>query len=119
MCICNSLKKQIISSQCQPNSCFSVNQKKEEAKDSQEVQHPLRSIWGVLWIAILTGSFTGKVNLSSQKVNFFTLKRKLFQGHCAVHGRKSHGRDPPLGCGSSKKKVSIFSKTKEKNYDYG
>lgn len=114
-----SRKEKIISSQCQPNPCFSVNQKKEEAKDSQEIQNPLRSIWGVLWIAILTGSFTGKVNLSSPKVNFSTLKRELFQGHCAVHGCKSHGRDPPLGCGSSIKKSRIISKTIAKSCDYG
>jgi IS605 OrfB family transposase len=115
----NYLKKQIISSQCGPTPCFSVNQKKEEAKDSQEIQNPLRSMWGVLWIAILTGSFTGKVNLSSPKVNFSTLKKELFQGHCAVHGCKSHGRDPPLGCGSKIKKSRIVSKTKAKSYDYG
>jgi IS605 OrfB family transposase len=102
-----------ISSQCGPTTCFSVNQKKEEAKDS----HPLRSMWGILWIAILTGSFTGKVNLSSPKVNFSTLKRKLFQGHCAVHGCKPHGRDPPLGCGSGIKKS--ISKTMVKSCDYG
>lgn len=114
-----SLKKQVISSQCEPIPCFSVNQKKEEAKDSQKIQNPLRSIWGVLWIAILTGSFTGKVNLSFPKVNFSTLKRELFQGHCAVHGCKSHGRDPPLGCGSSIKKSRIISKTIAKSYDYG
>jgi IS605 OrfB family transposase len=103
-------KKQVISSQCGPNPCFSVNQRKEEAKDSQENHNPLRSIWSVLWIAILTGSFTGKVNLSSPKVNFSTLKRKLFQGHCAVHGCKSHGRDPPLGCGSSIKSQELSAK---------
>jgi len=114
-----SRKEKIISSQCQPNSCFSVNQKKEEAKDSQEIQNPLRSIWGVLWIAILTESFTGKVNLSSPKVNFSTLKRELFQGHCAVHGCKSHGRDPSLGCGSGIKKSRIVSKTIARSYDYG
>jgi IS605 OrfB family transposase len=114
-----ALKKQVSSSQCEPIPCFSVNQKKEEAKDSQKIQQPLRSIWGVLWIAILTGSFTRKVNLSSPKVNFSTLKRKLFQGHCAVHGCKSHGRDPPLGCGSGIKESRIVSKTIVKSYDYG
>jgi IS605 OrfB family transposase len=98
----------LVSSPCSSNSGFSIHQKKEEAKDSQG---NLRSIWGVLWIVILTGSFTGKVNLSYPKVNFSTLKRKLFQGHGAVHGCKPHGRDPPLGCGSSEKNQKLAKTT--------
>ncbi len=101
------IKDLLIRSQCPSSPGFSVNQKKEETKDSQG---NLRSIWKVLWIVILTGSFTGKINFSYPKVNFSTLKRTLFQGQCAEHGCKSHGRDPPLGCGSSIKKSSKTTK---------
>jgi IS605 OrfB family transposase len=89
----------LISPQCKPNGGTSVHQWKEEASAEQ---HSLKTIWSVLWVVVLTGHSTGKMNFS-------ILKKKLVQGHGGKHGLESHGLDPPLGSGSRRTRDFVYT----------